>query len=117
MDDEPLNLMLFEKIFRNKFDVVTARTPEEGLDKIKEHPSIPIVLSDLKMPGMNGMEFIKKAKTIDSNKIYFILSGYEITDEITLAIENKIIEKYFRKPYDFKEIEAAIDEVLSKQKP
>ena len=65
----------------------------------------------MKMPGMNGIEFIKKAKESFPDIVFFILTGYEITEEITLALEEKLIHKYFKKPFLMKEMETAILEV------
>jgi two-component system response regulator (stage 0 sporulation protein F) len=112
VDDEPLNLRLFEVNFRKKFTIRTALSGEAGLDILCREPSIPVVITDMKMPGMNGIEFIKKAKEQFPEIVFFILTGYEITEEITRALEEKHIYKYFKKPFFMKEMEAAILEVL-----
>jgi two-component system, response regulator, stage 0 sporulation protein F len=114
VDDEPLNLRLFEVNFGKRFIVRTAMSGEQGLEILRGDPSIPVVITDMKMPGMNGIEFIKKAKEQFPEIVFFILTGYEITDEITRALENKLIYKYFKKPFLTKEMEAAILEVLIK---
>lgn len=113
VDDEPLNLMLFERVLKRKYKILTARSAEEGLEQIAVNPLIPVVLTDMKMPGMNGIDFVKEAKKCDPDKSYFILTGYEITDEIAIALEENVIDRYFRKPYDFIEIEKAINEVIN----
>jgi two-component system, response regulator, stage 0 sporulation protein F len=64
------------------------------------------------MPEMNGIQFIKRAKTDYQHIKYFILSGYELTKEIVDALNNHLIFKYFRKPFNPKEIEEAIKKVL-----
>ncbi|MBN2275511.1 MAG: response regulator [Bacteroidales bacterium] len=112
VDDEPLNLQLFAFNFRNKFNVRTAESGQAGLDILKNESSVSVVISDMKMPGMNGIEFIQKAKAKFPEIICFILTGYDITDEILLALKDKLIHKYFRKPFDMKEVEKAILEAL-----
>lgn len=112
VDDEPINLKLFEINFQKKFTVLTALSGNKGLDVIKNNISIDVVISDMKMPGMNGIEFIKKAKSDYPTIKYFILTGYDITEEIADALNEKLILKYFRKPFDMKEIEESIFEVL-----
>jgi response regulator RpfG family c-di-GMP phosphodiesterase len=112
VDDEPLNLKLFEINFKKKFTIRTALSGEEGLDILCSEPSISVVITDMKMPGMNGIEFIRKAKKQFPEIVFFILTGYEITKEITRALEEKLIYKYFKKPFLMKEMEAAILEVL-----
>ena len=112
VDDEPLNLTLFEINFQKKYTVRTALSGKEGLDILGSEPSIAVVITDMKMPGMNGIEFIRKAKENFPEIIFFILTGYEITEEITRALEEKLIHKYFKKPFLMKEMETAILEVL-----
>lgn len=54
-----------------------------------------LLISDMKMPGMNGLEFIKKAKKIKPEIICYILSGYDIIDEIKDALYRNLIKSIF----------------------
>jgi len=63
----------------------------------------------MRMPSMNGIQFIRKAKDKWPGIKYFILTGFEITPEIQSAINEKLIHKYFRKPYNLKEMPKEID--------
>jgi len=112
IDDEEINLELFEYNFSDKFEVVTKCCGLDGLECLQKIPDIKVVISDMNMPQMNGLEFIAKAQKIFSDKKYFILTGYDITEEIKLAIESKLILKYFVKPFNIEEIEEAINEVI-----
>jgi two-component system, response regulator, stage 0 sporulation protein F len=112
VDDEPINLELFKINFGKKYKVQTADSGYEGLKYLNSSPDIQIVISDMKMPGMNGIEFIKLAKQNFPNILFFILTGFEITEEIADALNNKLIIKYFRKPLDLKEIEGSISQIL-----
>ncbi len=58
---------------------------------------------------MSGIEFVEKAREKFPNKKYYLLTGFEITPEINSALENGLILKYFRKPFNAKEIENAIE--------
>lgn len=108
VDDEPINLMLFKTMLRKKYNIITAESGFNGLEELSLNPDIRIVISDMKMPGMNGLEFIKIAKEKYPNVIFCILTGYEITDEIMLALEANLIYQYFQKPFKVIEIENAI---------
>lgn len=112
IDDEEINLELFVYNFSGKFEVITDCCGLNGLDQLQNHPDIKVVISDMKMPNMNGLEFIAKAKEIYEDKRYYILTGYDITEEIQQALETKLILKYFRKPFNIREIENAISEVI-----
>ncbi len=112
VDDEPINTKLFEISFKDKFPVISAENGLHGLDVLNANSDTKIVLSDMKMPVMNGIEFIEKAKEKYPDKKFFILTGFEITDEIQKAIETGLIVKYFRKPLNMKDIETSINEAI-----
>ena len=112
VDDEALNLELFSLVFKKKFNVITAESGSEGLEKLELNKNISVVISDIKMPGMNGVEFISKAKKKFENIVYFILTGFEITEEIAEALNKRLINRYFKKPFNSKEIEASISEII-----
>jgi two-component system response regulator (stage 0 sporulation protein F) len=112
IDDEPINLMLFDINFKRDYNVITAATGNEGLEKLRSFHNIKVVVSDMNMPGMNGIEFIIKAKADHPQNIYYILTGYDITKEIADALNDKIILNYFRKPFNIKEIKASIEKDL-----
>ena len=95
VDDEPINIMLFTVNFKSKFDVITGRSGLEGLDLLRSNPGISTVISDMKMPGMNGLEFIKLAKQEFPNISFYILTGYDITAEMQGALQSNLIRKYF----------------------
>ncbi len=105
IDDEPINLMLFEANFAEKFKVITGKSGEEGLALLGQFSEINIVVSDMKMPGINGVEFIKQAKCLRPDLICYLLTGYEILPSIEDALSEGIIHKYFPKPLDIVELE------------
>lgn len=113
VDDEPINLALFEINFKKKYHVVTAESGLEGLEKLKGNQDIIVVISDMKMPGMNGIEFIRKAKAQFNNIAYFILTAFDINKEIKEALDERLINKYFNKPFNMQEIDSAIQGFLA----
>lgn len=115
VDDEEINLELFQFAFENTFNVKTAISGCEGLKVIKNNKEIDIVITDMKMPCMNGVEFILKVKNINGKLPCIILSGFEKTDEIDDAINDKLIEDYVMKPINKQEIKKSIDYILRKK--
>lgn len=104
VDDEIMNLHLFRDLFRNDFDVLVAISGEEALEEILESEEIQYVISDMRMPGMNGLELITKAKSERPNVVYCLLTGYDLTKEMEEAIAKKQVARYFAKPLDPAEI-------------
>lgn len=112
VDDEQINLMLFQNIFKKKYTVIIAESGFKGLEILQKEKEIKVIISDMKMPGMNGLEFIQKAKEKFPNILFFILTGYDITPEIQKSLENGLISKYFQKPFNMKEIDETITQEL-----
>ncbi len=111
VDDEEVNVMLFKINFSIHFEVHTGFSGYEGLELLDKHPDTKVIISDMKMPEMNGIEFIKNAKKKYPEKKYYILTGFNITEEIQDALKSGLIQKYFRKPFNMQEIEKAINEL------
>jgi CheY-like chemotaxis protein len=110
VDDEVINLYILKKILGKKFEIITAQHGQEALDILEKDKEISLVVSDMKMPEMSGLEFIKTASSRFTNIKYFMLSGYAITDEIQEALDSKLITKYFEKPANFEKIEKTLEE-------
>lgn len=104
VDDEKINLLIFQRIVGRKFSVVTAESGEKGLQLLKDDPEIEHIVSDMRMPVMTGLEFIRLAKESYKDKNYYILTGYAINDEIQEALDTGLIKKYFTKPANFEAI-------------
>ena len=110
VDDEEINVQLFRINFSLHFDVLTGNSGFDGLALLEKHPETNVIISDMKMPEMNGLEFIARAKEKYPEKRFYILTGYEITDEIQEALSTGLIRRYFSKPFNMHEIEGAINE-------
>lgn len=112
IDDEKINVELFEIIFSEKFNVFTGYCGEDGLSILENNPDIDVIISDMKMPGMSGIEFIDRAKKKFNTKRYFLLTGYGINQEIKSALDKGLIHKCFTKPMNKIEIENIISNNL-----
>jgi len=99
IDDEKPNLMLFNITFRNEIGVVTANDAAEGLEILKNDSEITHVICDLRMPNMDGIEFTKAAKIIRPEVYYYLLTGFDLNEEIQSALDLGLISTYFKKPY------------------
>ncbi|WP_258102527.1 response regulator [Marinoscillum sp. MHG1-6] len=108
VDDEVFNLQLFQLTFKNKYEIIVAESGEEGLQILKKNDQIRLIISDMNMPSMNGLEFLSKAKKLDRNIPSVILSGYTKTHQIDDAISSGLIADYFMKPLNRDELDEFI---------
>jgi DNA-binding NtrC family response regulator len=100
IDDEEYNLLLFKMSFKDKYDIFTSISPSEGLDIIKKE-KIKVVITDYKMPGMNGLQLIDEVKNFQPDTICMLLSAYLESDIMT---GKQTVFKYISKPYKQKEL-------------
>ncbi len=89
----------------------TATGAEEGLEKIKEHKP-DIVITDVKMRAMSGLEMIEAARDIIPFSKFIIMTGYRDFEYAHTAISLGVSE-YILKPTDIKEIKAAIEKTVA----
>ncbi|MCB8965018.1 MAG: response regulator [Bacteroidales bacterium] len=113
VDDEHINLELFKINFRNDFEVFIADSAMRGLEILNEQP-INIIISDLKMPNMNGLEFIEKIKSETPEKICILLTAFMESDVMLKAINNELIFRYIMKPWRKNELKEVIDLAIKK---
>lgn len=112
IDDDLINLKLFEIVFKKKYEVIIAETVCKAFEILAVETNLHIVISDLIMPDINGIEFIKIAKNKYPLKIYFLLSGLQLNNEIQVALTTGLIKHYISKPFNMEEIENMINENL-----
>ena len=113
VDDEEINIFLFERSFQDIYHVITATSGEAGLEALKNNANdIIVVISDMRMPGMNGIEFIRKAKEKYKNIAYYILTAFAFSEEIEEALKEKVINEFFTKPFDIDLIRSAVDKAI-----
>jgi len=114
VDDEIINLELLQLTFMNHFKVITALSAEEGLRLLEQNPDIHVVISDLKMPVLNGLDFIKEVKQLDKEKVCMLLTGYLESDIMLEGFNKELIFRYLMKPWNKDQLEATIREALNR---
>jgi len=99
VDDEPDNLRVFELTFRREFSILTASSAEEGLRILNENP-VAVVLSDQRMPGVTGTEFLARVRDLDPKTIRMLVTAYGDVDILGDAINDGSIYRYVPKPWE-----------------
>jgi len=101
-DEERLCSLLKNTIGKNFYSFVVANDGLDGLEKFKKM-SPDIVITDIMMSKMNGLEMAKKIKEIDSNVPVIILSAFSDAEKFLEAIDIGVV-KYFIKPFEPEEL-------------
>jgi putative nucleotidyltransferase with HDIG domain len=116
VDDEESILNAFKRILADEdYEIHTASDGMEGLNKLREaQKPFSLIISDQRMPVMNGVQFFSKAKDIFPDAVRILLTGYADTDAIIDAINKGGIHLYFTKPWREEELLVRIKESLSK---
>jgi len=118
IDDDPKVPWILTEGLGNEFNIDSARDGKEGINKITQttpggRPDI--ILLDIQMPGMCGIEVLEKIKGIDNNIDIIMLSGHGDTQNIVDSVKKGAAE-FINKPFDIREIEIHIKSVLEKRK-
>lgn len=105
VDDEEINLFVLEKRFEPSYNIKTANSGPEALSIVEaQAEEIDFLISDMRMPEMDGLELIHKVKGLTSSLPCFLLTGYDQTSEVDEAIANNVIARLFKKPFEYEEI-------------
>jgi len=111
IDDEKDIRVLFKDILTSEgYIVLTALEGKSGL-KIVEEKKPDIVLLDLKMPKMNGIEILRRIKRIDKNIVIIIITGYGTMDTARMSMKLGAYD-YITKPFDLNHVKAVIKDGL-----
>jgi two-component system response regulator HupR/HoxA len=98
VDDEPRSLETLRRTLEEDFTVFTAQSAEEG-ETIMAREFVHIVLSDQRMPGTQGVEFLRRVRDQWPDTVRLILSGYTDAEDIIAGINQAGIWQYLLKPW------------------
>lgn len=116
VDDESINLRLFKISFKENCDITTSESGEDGLRLLKENCRFDIIISDQRMPGMSGTQFMIEAKKILPQSKYILLTGYTDIEALEKAINDVGLWQYVKKPWEPSNLKFIIENAFSSLK-
>lgn len=112
VDDERQILRALKRLFIDSdYETVFMDNGEDALAYLEDHP-VELIISDIRMPSMNGFDLLKKVKEMHPLTLRVALSGYTDSKKIYKALEENIAKMYMFKPWDNKELLNIIDQML-----
>ena len=115
VDDEENNLQLLKRTFRGKYNLLTAHNGVEGLEVVKQYgDKIALIVSDQKMPVMEGTEFLQKVRETNPQIVKILLTGHVGTDILVSAINDCDLFQYILKPFEPEELKIAVENGITK---
>ena len=114
VDDEADILMALSRLFRReRFEVLTAASGEEGLAILGCTENIGMIISDYRMPVMNGTAFLKAAAELAPDSYRMILTGYADMNAAIEAINEGGASRFMAKPADNEELRQTVRDGLN----
>ena len=113
VDDEPkMRTLLFEALTRQGHAVDLAENGTEALEKFKAHP-FDLVLTDIRMPGLDGMELLREINKLSPQTPVVVVTGYGTVDNAVEAMRSGAFD-YVLKPFSVDLIEEIVERALGK---
>ncbi len=98
VDDEVNILKAIQRSLRKTFDIVTASSGQEGLDILASSEPFQVVISDMKMPNMNGATFLRQVRQDYPDAVRLLLTGFADLDTVVTAVNEGYIYRFIAKP-------------------
>jgi response regulator RpfG family c-di-GMP phosphodiesterase len=109
VDDDQEILASYVRAFRKRYAVHVASGPEEGLEALRSGTEVAVVVSDLRMPGMDGVEFLGQVRKIRPDAVRIILTGFADIRVAMAAVNKSKVFSFLTKPCPEEELEEALD--------
>ena len=115
VDDEIHNVEALERLFRKKYDVFTALSGQQALEVIqKQGKNISLIISDQRMPHMEGTEFLKRSIEHIPDAIRILLTGFTDIGSVVSAINSGEVFRYITKPWDPVDLINTVDKAIER---
>jgi len=113
VDDEPVNLLMLEKVLRRKYEVVTAKSGYEAL-KILHRETVSMLITDQRMPGLTGTELLRKSRSINPDMVCMLITAESDSGTFLDAIMNSGAIRVIKKPWDPEKLLQTVETSLEK---
>src|SRR5687767_12215866 len=110
VDDEQEITAILSDLLSNAYDCVKAGSAEDALARLAED-DFQLVISDITMPGMSGLEMLPFVKSVSPKTIVVMISGMQTVESAIGALRLGAFD-YLMKPFDLRQVEAVVKRAL-----
>jgi response regulator RpfG family c-di-GMP phosphodiesterase len=108
VDDEPAVLEGYKRLLRREFELETAEGGELGLAVLREQGPFALVISDMRMPGMDGVQFLSRVKQLAPETIRMVLTGHADMQAAIDAVNEGSVFRFLTKPCEKETLAKAV---------
>ena len=114
VDDEASILRALQRLFRREgYRILTAGSGDQALSVLQaEEEPVSLIISDQRMPGMNGARFLEASMAFCPDAVRFLLTGYSDLDAVATAVNKGNIQRYLTKPWNDDDIRTQVRQAL-----
>jgi two-component system probable response regulator PhcQ len=113
VDDEEMSLKYFTRAFQNQFQILTAANAKEGYLLLEKHcDKIALIMTDQRMPGEQGVQFLARARQLHPRAIRILTTAYSDLEVAIDAVNSGAIYKYITKPWEVPDLEITLKRAL-----
>ena len=116
VDDEPNILEGFQRQFRKRFAVETAVGSQKGLELVSTQGPYAVIVSDLRMPGMDGVEFLSQVKNRSPETARIMLTGQADMAAAISAVNEGNIFRFLQKPCVYEVLSKTLDAAMEQHR-
>jgi DNA-binding NtrC family response regulator len=106
---------LVKRLSTRNIETITAFSAEEGLEKLKKNQNLDVIVLDIKMPGMDGLEMLKKIKAESFRTEVIMLTGHATIESGITGMKLGAFD-FLTKPCDIEELVNKVEEATQKKR-
>jgi len=106
---------LVKRLSTRNIETITAFSAEEGLEKLKKNQNLDVIVLDIKMPGMDGLEMLKKIKAESFRTEVIMLTGHATIESGIAGMKLGAFD-FLTKPCDIEELVNKVEEATKKKR-
>ena len=112
VDDDPLLLASLGRCLQDRYDLETFESAQDALAHVESEGPAPVIVTDMRMPVMDGAQFVVKAREIAPQTQFLMLTGTPNDKQLVCRQYGDIVRDYLNKPCSPVQLTEAIDKAL-----